>query len=102
MPGKYRNTRCEIDGQKFDSKREAQRWLVLKEMGTRGEVSGLLWQVRYRLEVNGQKIADYIADFTYSKDGVFIVEDCKGMRTPVYKLKKKLMKAIYGIVILET
>ena len=52
--------------------------------------------------VNDQKICAYIADFRYEredKDGVwhYIVEDAKGVETPEFKLKKKLMKACLGI-----
>jgi len=48
-------------------------------------------------------IGSYRADFTYvNEDGQPIVEDVKGFRTPVYRLKKKLMRALYGIEILES
>lgn len=42
------------------------------------------------------------ADFVYLEHGKEIVEDTKGMRTQVYVMKRKLMKALYGITILET
>ena len=62
-------------------------------------------QVRFNLMVNDQKICAYIADFCYEredKDGVwhYIVDDAKGVETPEFKLKKKLMKACLGIDIL--
>jgi hypothetical protein len=44
----------------------------------------------------------YIADFTYfEKDGQQVIEDVKGVRTPVYRLKKKIIEAEYGIAITE-
>jgi hypothetical protein len=54
------------------------------------------------LAVNGIAICRYRADFVYVESGKRIVEDTKGMRTDVYKLKKKMMLAILGIDIKET
>ena len=67
-----------------------------------GEIDELARQVRFRLDVNGVHVAVYVADFTYVRDGERITEDVKGAITPVYRLKKKLMKACHGIEILET
>src|SRR3989304_1189742 len=104
---KYRNVRARVDGITFDSKREAARWLVLKAMEKAGEIIYLARQVKYLLAVNGVKITTYVADFKYwrSTDAVVgpaVVEDVKGVRTEVYRLKKLLMKAIYRIEIKET
>ena len=52
--------------------------------------------------IKGVKVGFYKADFRYMQDGELIVEDVKGMKTPIYNLKKKMIKAIYGIEILET
>lgn len=49
-----------------------------------------------------ERSCKYIADFVYRQDGKTIVEDCKGMRTPEYKIKRKLMLWRYNIKILET
>jgi len=59
-------------------------------------------QVNYPIEHKDIKICSYRADFVYVQGGKTITEDCKGFRTDVYLLKKKLMKAFYGIEILET
>jgi len=68
-----------------------------------GEIINLELQPKFPIEVNGIKICTYIADFRYKeRDGTEVVEDCKGFKTDVYRLKKKLVKAIYGIEILET
>lgn len=103
---KYRNIKT--DG--FASKKEAKRYQELLLLEKAEDISGLRTQVKYPLVVNDQLICTYIADFVYdewssmSKYAVCkrVVEDCKGFRTPVYKLKKKLMDAIHHIVIKET
>jgi len=67
-----------------------------------GEIYILKLQQTFKIVVNGEKICDYRADFTYfDKAGRFIVEDAKGMQTPVYILKKKLLAATTGIAISE-
>ena len=99
---KYGNKKTEVEGIKFDSQKEAKRYQDLKIQQFAGEISDLKLQVRFDLIVNGQKVAVYVADFQYFKDGKEVVEDVKGMKTAIYRLKKKLMKAVYGIEILET
>jgi len=94
---KFRAKRCEIDGIKFASKAEAKRYLELKLLEKNKRIKGLALQVSYPLVVNGFKICTYIADFVYQEDGKTIVEDKKGMILPIFKLKMKLMKALYGI-----
>lgn len=101
-PSKYRNKKTEVDGFIFDSKREATRYQDLKIMEREGLIRDLVLQKRYELEVNGIRIGAYVADFVYTEDGQSIVEDCKGIRTDLYKWKRKLMRAIYGIEIRET
>jgi hypothetical protein len=55
--------------------------------------------------VNGEKIGRYVADFRYvdTATGVVTVEDVKSgpTKTPVYRLKRKLVKALYDIDITE-
>lgn len=60
-------------------------------------------QPKYPLTVNGEKICTYIADFKYwdAQKNAEIVEDVKGVRTPVFRIKSKLVKALYGIDIVE-
>ena len=43
----------------------------------------------------------YIADFTYRQDGELVVEDAKGMRTPEYIIKRKMMLYFHKIRIKE-
>ena len=99
---KYGNKKTVVNGIKFDSKWEAERYLYIKSLERAGRVKDLELQVSFNLIVNDQKICAYIADFRYKredKDGEWheIVEDAKGVETPEFKLKKKLMKACLGI-----
>lgn len=109
---KYGAKKTEVDGFIFDSKREAERYSELKIREKAGEIFDLELQPRFECVVNGKLICTYIADFRYKerfhskKDGEGItfqtlVEDVKGMKTPVYKLKKKLVEALYAIEIKE-
>ena len=99
---KFGNTPTVIDGISFPSKREAARYVDLKLLVKAGEISDLELQPTYAMIVNGRKICSYRADFRYTDHGKQIVEDCKGVRTPVYRIKAKLMRACYGIEICET
>lgn len=102
-PSKYRNEKTEADGIWFDSKREANRYKDLVLLQEAGEINSLHLQVAFPVTIGPHKICNYIADFYYQDaSGKFVIEDSKGMRTPVYKLKKRLVEAIYGIKILET
>lgn len=100
---KYGNKKTIVDGIKFDSIAEAARYGALKLMISAKMITDLELQKRYKLEVNGELICTYVADFVYRFCGssVIICEDVKGTKTPVYNLKKKLMKAIHGIEIRE-
>lgn len=99
---KYGNKRVVVDGLKFDSKREADRYLVLKAQRDAGEISRLRLQPCFPIVIDGFKICDYYADFSYERrDGVTVTEDAKGMRTEVYRIKKKLVRAVHGVVIQE-
>lgn len=98
---KYRNRRVCANGEWFDSQKEADRFLILRDMEKRGEIEELKRQQVFALVVNGSKIADYRSDFTYQKGGRLIVEDVKGYKTPAYRLKSKLFLAIYGFAITE-
>ena len=109
--GKYNAQKIEYQGMTFDSKKEFRRYLALADEVMRGNISKLERQVPFELlpmqrGKDGkvlERACEYKADFTYyDKEGNFIVEDVKGMRTDVYKIKKKLMLFRFGIVIKET
>nr|UVX39570.1 MAG: protein of unknown function (DUF1064) [Bacteriophage sp.] len=107
---KYHAKKTVVDGITFDSKREADRYLVLKSMEEDGAIEDLRRQVRYELmpafDVDGRHYRPvfYVADFVYvdKETGKEVVEDVKGMRTDVYRLKSKLFARRYGKVIKET
>lgn len=98
---KYGNKKTIVDGIKFDSKREAARYSELKLLEKSGQIEDLKLQVAYQITIAGVKVCKYVADFTYYDRGQEVVEDVKGMKTAIYNLKKKLMKACHGIVINE-
>jgi hypothetical protein len=106
---KYKNTKIEIDNIKFDSKREANRYLELKKLERIGKIICLKLQEPFMLqqgyEINGKKVKPiyYIADFIYidPETAETIVEDVKGIRTEVYRLKKKLFEYKYQVGIKE-
>jgi len=102
-PRKYRNLKTDVDGILFDSQKEAKHYRDLLDRQRAGEIGDLVLQPVFPIVVNGKKIAKYIADFQYRDlgAGTTIVVDTKGVRTSVYKLKKKLVEALYGIVIVE-
>lgn len=100
---KYGAIRTTIHGITFASKREAIRYQDLYLLAQAGVITNLECQPRYPLVVNGVTVGTYVADFRYTEaDGGIVVEDSKGVRTPVYRLKAKLMQALYGITIYET
>ena len=105
MMNKYRNKSCVILGNKFASQAEGRRYTELLMLVQSKFIKDLVLQPRFRIEVNSIKICDYVADFRYSElvDGQLIdrIEDVKGILTPVYKLKKKLLKAVHGLDIIE-
>ena len=89
-------------GFKFDSKWEAERYGQLASMALAGVIKDLERQVKYEIVVNNYKICRYVADFVYTlvhEDGTEekIVEDAKGVQTTDFKLKMKLMKAVFNI-----
>lgn len=98
---KYKNIPCEADGIRFDSKKERRRFLELKGMYEAGLITDLKLQHHFTIKEafkdasgNAVRRVEYIADFTYFKDGVFVIEDVKSNATrqnAVYSLKKRLM-----------
>lgn len=97
---KFRNKTKIVDGIRFQSTLEANRYLQLKMMKAGGLITDFIIQQTYYLEVNGLHICRYIADFVIIwTDGRVTVEDTKGVETPEFKIKKKLILAIHGISI---
>jgi hypothetical protein len=100
------------DGQVFDSVKEYHRWGCLRLLERAGKIKDLKRQVKYVLipaqrDQTGKVVEremSYIADFEYVDldKGTKVVEDCKGFKTDVYRIKKKMMLWVHGIRIKET
>lgn len=101
---KYHAIKTEVDGITFDSRAESRAYKNRDLMQRGGQIKDLELQPEFPLIVNGINCGKYIADFRYINcaTGATIVEDVKGVKTPVYRLKKKLVKALYNIDILES
>ena len=103
---KYNNKKTIVDGIKFDSAREAKRWGELKILLKAERIRDLKRQITFNIRADGQHICRYRADFVYSEYAAGkwteVVEDSKGCRTDVYKLKRKLLRVLHGIDIRET
>lgn len=102
---KYHAQKTEVDGIKFDSKKESNDWRQLCLLEASGEISNLKRQVSFILQEGytnnqGKKIRPiiYVADFVYEKDGKTYVHDSKGgkaTQTDVFKIKRKLFEYKY-------
>lgn len=100
---KYHNRKIIIDGITFDSLKEGNRYRELKLLERAGLIKDLKLQPAFLLipsfKKNGKtyRKAEYIADFMYYdiEKNKTIVEDTKGFRTDIYKLKKKLFEYKY-------
>jgi len=112
---KYRNQPTNIDGIRFDSKREAKRYAELLTLQKARMISGLKTQPRFPIEIGGVIVRHvsqrgatgvqvvYVADFQYRdlETGKTVIEDSKGVRTEGFKLKKAMMNAM-GLEVIET
>lgn len=107
---KYNNKKVTVNGQVFDSKKEANRYKELLMLEKAGAIKDLRMQVKFTLipaqrdEATGKVVereCSYKADFVYEEDGKTVVEDVKGFRTKEYIIKRKLMMWRYGIRIRE-
>ena len=96
---KYNNVK--IEG--YDSKKEYRRAKELKLLEKKGIITGLQEQVRKMLRKKEllERGVYYIADFVYYRNGEYVVEDTKGVRTKEYIIKRKLMLYVHGIRIKE-
>ncbi len=101
---KYRNKKTQMDGIVFDSKKEAYRYVELRLLEGAGKITSLVLQRKFVFPLkydSGRKIT-YRADFSYFEDGLEVIEDVKGMKTMVYKMKKAMMKYFHNIEVRET
>ena len=117
---KYGAVRTQVDGHSFDSKAEARRYAELRLLEKAGEIEGLELQPAFPLRVllttgtfagagaalagEYPTIGKYIADFRYFRltpPMGWVVEDVKGVKTALYRWKKKHAEAQFGITITE-
>lgn len=93
---KYRNKITEINGIKFHSKKEANRYVHLRILEKANKIKDLELQPKIPLMVNGKKIGNYIGDFKYFdiEKLEYVIEDVKSpiTKTPIYRLKKKILE----------
>ena len=118
---KYGNKKAEVDGETFDSRKEARRWRELQLLEQAGAIRDLERQKKFLL-IPAQREPDiigprggvkpgkliehevsYIADFYYidAETGAVVVEDTKGIRTTEYIIKRKMLLYFHGIKIRE-
>lgn len=104
MYNKYKAKKTVVDNITFDSKKEANRYCELKLLERVKVISNLQLQVPYILIPKSKygRAIKYVADFVYEENNKIVIEDVKGVKTPVYRLKKRLMAERFGIVIKET
>jgi len=109
-PPKYRNKKVVADGIRFDSEKEWHRYTELQLALKSGLITKLQVHPKFELVVKGIKVCSYIADFCYLAfpcgrlgKAILTVEDVKSRptMTPVYRLKKKLLRALRGIEVKE-
>ena len=109
---KYGNQRVVVNGEKFRSKKEARRHGELLLLQRAGLVVGLVREVAFALapgvkfsgDARAKPALRYVADFVYTDValGRVVVEDCKGFRTDVYRMKRHLMLSVLGIEVAES
>lgn len=99
MPNKYHAEPTTVDGIRFASKKEARYYGELLLAQKSGDLLFFLRQTSFHL-AGGVR---YVVDFCeFWKNGEVRFVDTKGFRTPMYKLKKKMVEAAYPVKILET
>lgn len=108
---KYLNKPCQVGTEKYRSQRERDRHQELLLLQRAGRIANLKREVPFELapkvkiagEDRARPAVRYVADFTYTElsTGRRVVADAKGMQTPVYRLKKHLMKTAHGIDLIE-
>lgn len=97
---KYGAKPCTVDGHYFPSQLEGNRYGILRILERSKKIRDLKLQPRFPLVVNGVVVGEYRADFSYIEDRrpstgaeiapFTVVEDAKGVRLQLYKLKRAL------------
>ena len=94
---KYRNVKVTVDNIIFDSTNEEKSYKELKLLERAGKIKDLVLQPEFPLQLSDKANRNYKADFMYYEEdtGKTVVEDVKGVKTPVYKLKKVRFLYLY-------
>ena len=98
---KYRNKPVTVDGIKFHSIRESVYYADLKLRERAGEIRNLTLQPKFPITINGEKVCDVVLDFSFYEENRRRVLDIKGFDTPISRLKRKLVHAVYPGVTVE-
>jgi len=96
---KYRAQMTIIDGHRFDSYAEADRYGQLTLLALGGQIEHLMIHPVFPIFIAGVKICDVELDFQYVQNRDFVYKDVKGYDTPLSRLKRKLVEAVYGITV---
>lgn len=99
MKSKYHAIKTTINGITFASKREAYYYQIYSRLQELGQIKNLQMQTSIPFLINGKKMFTYKPDFEFDDDKGHHIIDVKGVLTPVFKLKKKLIEAQYNIEI---
>jgi hypothetical protein len=95
---KYRATATKVDGIRFPSKKEANRYCNLKLLVKAGKVVRFHRQVIFDLPGGVKYLCDFMVIWA---NGEITYEDAKGFRTPVYRMKFKQVADLFGVTIRE-
>lgn len=98
---KYGAVPTVVDGIRFMSKREAVYYSDLKLRERAGEIRNLTLQPKFPITINGEKVCDVVLDFSFYEENRRRVLDIKGFDTPISRLKRKLVHAVYPGVTVE-
>ena len=99
---KYKNKKCEYQNIKFDSIKERNHFIYLKQLEEKGEIWNLRLQVKFPILIDSRRICSYIADFVYEDENGKHVVDVKSpitSKNPTFRLKKKLVEVQYRVEI---
>lgn len=93
---KYNNCITYIDGKRFASRKEAMHFVYLRSLQEKAQINNLQLQTSMEFKINDKKIFTYRPDFEYDDNNGHHIIDVKGVQTPLFKLKRKLIEAQYN------
>ena len=100
---KYGAKAVTIDGHLFRSTKEGNYYKKLKILLNAGKITDLELEPTYNLTVNGEHICKFKPDFKYKKNGIIVIQDCKGYKKgtawTIFQMKCRLLKGLYGLTV---